>query len=54
MKRIYLAVILLIFTIAAAFFELYVVFNPANESIRLIEQATELCRNDQTSDHAMT
>lgn len=50
MKRIYLAVIFLIFTIAAAFFELYIVFNPAKESIRLIEQATELCKNDQTSE----
>lgn len=50
MKRVYLAVIFLIFTIAAAFFELYIVFNPAKESIRLIEQATELCRNDQTSE----
>lgn len=47
MKRIYLAIIFLIFTLSAAFFELYIVFNPAKESIKLIEQATELCRSDQ-------
>lgn len=47
MKRIYLAIIFLIFTVSAAFFELYIVFNPAKESIKLIEEATELCRSDQ-------
>lgn len=47
MKRIYLAIIFLVFTMAAAFFELYIVFNPAKESIKLIEQATELCKSDQ-------
>lgn len=47
MKRIYLAIIFLIFTLSAAFFELYIVFNPAKESIKLIEQATELYKSEQ-------
>lgn len=47
MRRIYLAIIFLIFIVSAAFFELYIVFNPAKESIKLIEKATELCRSDQ-------
>lgn len=47
MKRIYLAIIFLIFTVSAAFFELYIVFSPAKESIKLIEEATELCKSDQ-------
>lgn len=47
MRRIYLAIIFLIFIVSAAFFELYIVFNPAKESIKLIEQATELCKSDQ-------
>lgn len=47
MRRIYLAIIFLIFIVSAAFFELYIVFNPAKESIKLIEQATELCLKDQ-------
>lgn len=47
MKRIYLAIIFLIFTLSAAFFELYIVFNPAKESIKLIEQAAELYKSDQ-------
>lgn len=47
MRRIYLAIIFLIFIVSAAFFELYIVFNPAKESIKLIEQATELCLKDK-------
>lgn len=50
MKRIYLAIGFLIFTIAAAFFELYIVFSPAKETISLIEQAAQLCKDDQKTE----
>lgn len=52
MKRIYLAAAFLIFTFAAAFFELYIVFNPANESINLIEQAEALSENGKNQEAA--
>ena len=47
MKRIYFAIVFLIFTVFSAFLELYIVFNPAKESISLIEQATDLCKKDK-------
>lgn len=47
MRRIYLAAAFLILTIALAFFELYIVFNPAKETISLIEKAAELSQNQQ-------
>ena len=47
MKRIYFAIVFLIFTVFSAFLELYIVFNPAKESISLIEQATYLCKKDK-------
>ena len=47
MKRIYFAIVFLIFTVFSAFLELYIVFNLAKESISLIEQATDLCKKDK-------
>lgn len=54
MKRIYLAAVFLIFTIVAAFFELYIVFSPAKESISLIEQAETLSENGNIQEAADT